>query len=94
MCVFALKDSHPDAQRMNGLPGIVGANVINNFATMPTGLGMKKMGRYCPHTPEAGIHRVLARVKEEVELAGPDGMIGYVQVAGRQPAVFPPHSEK
>lgn len=93
-CVFILKDSHPDAQRMNGLPGIVGMNIINDLAALPAGLGMKKMGRYCPHTPEAGICRVLARAKREAELAGPDGKIGYVRVAGRQPVVIPPHSEK
>lgn len=37
---------------------------------------------------------MLARAKKEVDLAGPDGRFGYIQVTGRQPVVIPPHNDK
>lgn len=94
MCILVLTDNHPDVKRMNGLPGIVGMNVIEELeARYMTEGELKKMDKYIPARGEAIICRVLATVKKEAQCVGPDGKIGFVKLAGRQAVTIPPFSE-
>lgn len=46
-----MRDTQPDVEKMNGLPGIMEMNIIKDFITSLPGVGAKKMRA----PPEAGI---------------------------------------
>ncbi|XP_023807866.1 uncharacterized protein LOC111946903 [Oryzias latipes] len=91
-CIFVLTDTHPHVEKSNGLPGIVGMNVIEEleaiFADNGGYMGMDNLKE-----GEANIRRLVAKVRKESQRITPDGKMGFVKVAGREPVMIPPMSE-
>ncbi|XP_076730651.1 retrovirus-related Pol polyprotein from transposon 412 [Maylandia zebra] len=94
-CIFVLTNTHPQVDKANGLPGIVGMNVIEDLeALFIADGGRVHMDPHAPDETEATIRRLIARARKEFPRTGPGGKIGFVKVAGREPVIIPPRSEK
>ncbi len=93
-CIFVLTDTSPDVKEMKGMSGIIGMNILNEIQSLfISAKGIEKVDKYSQRD-EAQVRRVLARVEKEAGHLGPDGMIGYVKIAGRQAVTIPPRCEK
>lgn len=93
-CVFVIRENNPNGTESNGLPGIVGMNVLSDLKDlfMTTG-GMRKMDRYCHGVGEAKVQRMLANIRMQTEALSCGDQIGFVKVAGKQAITIPPFSE-
>lgn len=93
-CVFVLTDSNPDVKEMKGLAGIVGMNVLSELKNLVlSGKDLDKEDKVSQRA-DANVRRVIAKVKKDEGLLGPEGRIGFVKVSGKQVVIIPPLSEK
>ncbi|KAG1926094.1 interleukin-1 receptor accessory protein-like 1-A [Pimephales promelas] len=93
-CVFVLTDSNPDVKEMKGLAGIVGMNVLSELKNLVlSGKDLDKESKVSQRA-DANVRRVIAKVKQDEGLLGPEGRIGFVKVSGKQVVIIPPLSEK
>lgn len=93
-CIFVVWDDSPCDPEGSQVPGLLGMNILSEVYALFAGLeGIRKMDRHSPATGNLALHRIVAAVSKEERCCGPNGRMGYVKVAGRDPIVIPPRSE-
>ena len=92
--MFVLKDDPNCDRGRNVVPGLLGMNILSEVYTLFSGLeGIQKLDRDQQTPGTSALRRIMAAVDKEEQCGGPNGKMGYVKLAGRDPVTIPACTE-